>query len=169
MSIRALTAMLGTFAVAVFWVIRPDLPTAGSDCEVLSTGVLREPVAAISSLAIGLAGWFVVRHRTLPGVALILAGTASFTAHASAHPTARALDGVLAAFAVVAVIWSIVSEPPGRRRLAAGLVVGTVAIVVWVLTRSDAVLCDTVGPWGHATWHLLVAIAASVVLVPREA
>jgi hypothetical protein len=143
---------------------RPDSPTVGSDCEVLVAGVLREPVAAVSSLAITAAGWVIARHRAIPGVALLLAGLASLAAHGTAHPTARVLDGIAAGVAAAAVVWSVVTDRPDRKSLGPGILIGLVAVAVWLLTRTGAPLCDAVGAWGHAAWHVLVAAAAVAAL-----
>lgn len=161
--------MVGLVGIVLATLVRPEAPTVGSDCEVLSTGLLREPIAAISSLAIVVAGWVVRHHRVVPGSALLLAGAASFAAHASAHPTARALDGILAAIALTVVAWSILSDRPDRRHLAMGVGLGAIGLGVWFLTRSHAPLCDAVGPWGHAMWHLVVAAATILTFIPSQA
>jgi hypothetical protein len=166
MSIRSTTALLSAFGIIWFGFLRPNEPTAGSDCELLSMGLLREPVTAISSVVIVVAGWVVARHRVAPGVTLLLAGAASVASHATAHPTARALDGVLAVAALAVIVGSILSDRPDRTRLGVAVVFGSIGIVIWVLTRTGAALCDVVGPWGHATWHLLVATAVVVTFVP---
>jgi hypothetical protein len=163
---RVISALIGLVGVVAFAALRPGSPTTGSDCEVLSTGFLREPVAALSSVLIVVAGWVIARHRIAPGAALLLTGAASVAAHATAHPMARALDGIVAATAVIVVVWSLVSDPPDRIRLGAGIGIGSIGVAVWLLTRTDAALCDAVGPWGHATWHLLVAAAAAIALTP---
>lgn len=165
MNARLLASMFGLVGLVFFVVLRPESPTAGSDCEVLATGWLREPLATVSSLAIVAAGWWAARHRPIAGTAVLLAGLASLAAHATAHPTARVLDGLVASMAVVVVVVSLVRTRPTALRLLGGAVVGGLAVAVWVLTRTDAALCSTVGPWGHAAWHLLVA--GGVVVVAR--
>jgi len=121
MSSRAVTTVAGSVWVLLFVAARPEVASIGSDCEVLAAGLVREPVAAVSSLAIVAAGWFVARHRPAPGLAILLAGAASIAAHASAHPTARALDGILASVAGGAVVWSVLRERPSARRVGVGI------------------------------------------------
>jgi hypothetical protein len=167
MWIRRTTLVVGAGIVVVFGAMRPDAPSPGSDCEVLSSGFLREPVTALAALAIVLAGWIAAAHRPVAGSTVMLAGWASIAAHATAHPGARALDGLTAALALIAIVWSIASDPPSRTRLIVGAGVFVAGLFVWVLTRSDGVLCDATGPWGHAGWHLLASFAVLIVSRPK--
>lgn len=166
MQSRLVAAVFGLVGLVAFVVLRPDAPSAGSDCEVLSTGWFREPVASLSSLAIVAAGWWAAIRRPIAGSAVLLAGITSLAAHSTAHPTARALDGIVATLAFVTVLVSLVRSRPAPVQLVAGVLVGCLAVVAWVLTRTDATLCEAVGPWGHAVWHVLVALG--LILVVRE-
>lgn len=160
-----LTASL--VGVVVFVLIRPLAPTMGSDCEVLSIGLLREPVNALSALAIVAAGWVVSRQQVAAGSALVVAGAASVAAHGSANAMARTLDGVMALVALVVICLTVVRIGPGRRRVVGAISVAIASLVLWALSRSAGPWCDALGPSGHAGWHIGMALAAVIALDER--
>ena len=90
---------------------------------------------------------------------MLIAGAASFAAHASAHPLARALDGILALVAVTLVALTLIAMRPGWRQIAPALAIAAAGLTIWAVSRTGAMLCDGLGAAGHATWHILIAVA----------
>lgn len=134
-----------------------------SDCELITSGVLAQPVNAVSSAAFLVAAVFVWRRHLLGGVALAAAGVGSVLGHGDLSPVpSLAHDVGLAALVAVVVValWRSRSTLPWPWMLA--LAVGA---FVWTVSRTD-------GPWcveaawiqGHAVWHVLAAIGAAGII-----
>jgi hypothetical protein len=134
----------------------------------LRGGWLGQPVNALSSLAYVVAGGYVLRRggrgALVPAIALGAVGAGSVLYHGP-MPTGAELahDGSIVALAVAAPLSWLRRAP--RRPPAAALVVGAAAIVVNLLTRTGAPLCqpDSVLQ-GHAAWHILTATAIALWL-----
>jgi hypothetical protein len=142
----------------------PVLALGGSDCEALRSGLLGQPVNAVSSLAYVAAGLWVLRRGgpAGPAVALALVGAGSVLYHGPMPPGAGLVhDGSIAALAGTAAVvaWR-------RRRLPRPPVLGVAAlgaaVAVNLLTRTDAPLCSPPSLLqGHGAWHVLTAVAAA--------
>jgi hypothetical protein len=152
---------------------RPIEPGRSSDCEPVGTGVLRQPGNASSALVLAGSGvWIAHRRRAgaehIFGVAVLAAGVGSFLAHATGHPIALAIDMVGAGAAAAAALAVLVATRPPPLRVLTAAVVAATGLAVWARSRTGGPWCDPdliVG--GHAIWHLLVAVAA-LLLVRAE-
>lgn len=144
------------------------LALGASDCEILHSGVLGQPVNSLSSLAYVAAGAYVLRRGGPPGAALALGavGTGSLLYHGPMPPGAEVVhDGSIVALLAGVLVtarrrWPAVPRPPTLAivALAAGVLVN-------LLTRTGAPLCrpDSLVQ-GHAGWHVLTALAAALWL-----
>jgi len=138
----------------------------GSDCEALHEGWLGQPVNTVSSLAFVLAGVYVLRAGgSRPAAAALGAvGVGSVLYHGPMPSWAEVVhDGSIAALpAVLVVEWRRGRLP--RPPLSAVLTFAA-AVLVNVLTRTDAPLCDPDSVvQGHAVWHVLTALALALWL-----
>lgn len=141
------------------------------DCELISAGLVAQPVNTVSSLffvVVAIALWRTAWR--LESVAIFLAGVGSIWFHAAPSSAGEWLHdiGLYAAIAVAALaVWQRLSdgEPPV---LAFG-VFGTGAMV-WFFSRSDGPLCDPGSLLqGHAVWHGLAAVAFWLLYTRRRA
>jgi hypothetical protein len=146
------------------------LALGASDCEALRGGLLGQPVNALSSLAYVVAGGYVLRRGgrgfLLPAIALGAVGAGSVLYHGPMPAGAElAHDGSVIALAVAAPLSWL--RRVRRRPPTVALVAGGTAIVINLLTRTDAPLChpDSVLQ-GHAAWHILTATAIALWLAP---
>ena len=153
--------------LAVLHVTRPDQPGPGSDCELVTAGIFRQPGNASTAVVLLLAGvvlfYSTQISRRRMGAGMAVAGTASAFAHTTLHPWALAADGVAAVIAIVLGVLALRDATIRPRLMIAAAILGSAAITLWVLSRSLRPLCDPGAIFtGHAGWHLLIALAATV-------
>ena len=164
---RILIVIAVAVTLFVLEVTRPDNPGPGNDCEAISTGLIRQPGNASTSVVLLLAGGVLARsvHKTrrLIGFALLITGTTSMLAHTTLHPWALTTDGLAVVIALVLGVLAVTGATIRPLLMIAAAVVGAAAISLWVLSRSGRPLCDPDAMLtGHAGWHVLVALAAVV-------
>jgi len=164
--------------------MHPLVAFGGADCERIGTGVLAQPVNAVSALAYLAAAAAVLvpslratgsRRALLAAYAgaLAAAGVGSFTYHGPqpawagwAHDTSAVL-AVGLGLAVVATTPSVLDfARPAVRPL--WIVLGA-AVVAYVAGRTGARTCvPTSVLQPHAAWHLLSATAAAMLAWPAR-
>lgn len=154
----------------------------GADCEAIRSGVLAQPVNALSTIAYVLAGIAVVvaalrtsgrRRRPLMayGAALAAVGIGSFAYHGP-QPTwaGWAHDGSIAV--AIGLGAGLLSATPAvwRWQSTSARVLwltAAAALVAYVAGRTGALTCrpdSALQP--HAAWHLLSATAAALLAWP---
>ncbi|HSM00981.1 MAG TPA: hypothetical protein VK960_00865 [Acidimicrobiia bacterium] len=146
-------------------------PQALSDCETVSSGLLAQPVNAISSLGLVAAGlWLFVRVRGWPAramaVALVVAGVGSFAYHGPQPSWSGPVhDAGVVLVGVSGVIVVLLGLATGRLRSLAvpGLVLGT-ALFFDLGGRTGGFLClpDSLLQ-AHAAWHCLAAVGMAML------
>lgn len=151
------------------------------DCEAVSTGLLAQPVAALTSLAfVGAAGWLAARlpasgrERWAAGgyaVLLGLVGAGSFVYHGPQPTGAEVLHDIpvalvlLTGAAVPIARWARGRPPlaPGGSRFArAAAATLTAGLAAYLLGRTGSPLCrpdSVLQP--HGLWHVLTAVASA--------
>ena len=164
---RALIVIVAATTLVALQMTRPDHPGPGSDCELVTAGILRQPGNASTAVVLLLAGVALAyspqMSRRRMGAGMTIAGTASVFAHATLHPWALAADGVATISAVVLGVLALRDATIRPRLMIAAAVLGTAAITLWVLSRSGRPLCNSDAMFtGHAGWHVLIALAAMV-------
>ena len=152
------------------------MPSLGaSDCERVATGLLAQPVNAITGLGIVLAGGVLVaralrapQRRVEPlvfGASVVAMGLGSALYHGPQPSHADAVHdlsilAVLSQVAFYEVRYRLRGRPanPAAFRVAlASLGIGAVA---FALGRTSSPLCDPDSPVQlHGAWHLLVALS----------
>lgn len=150
-----------------------------SDCEALSSGLLAQPVAALSSLAfVGAAGWLAARlpaggsGRAAAGTyaGLVgLVGVGSFAFHGPQGLGAEALHDVTIGLALGLAAGVPLSRwgrrrrilrPGGGRTARVGAAALTAGLAAYGVGRTGGPLCrpdSLLQP--HAAWHVLAAVA----------
>ena len=164
---RTLVVIVAAAILAVLQMTRPDQPGSGSDCELVTAGVFRQPGNASTAVVLLLAGvvlfYSTQISRRRMGAGMAVAGTASAFAHTTLHPWALAADGVAAVIAIVLGVLALREATIRPRLMIAAAILGSAAITLWVLSRSGRPLCDPDAMFtGHAGWHVLIALAAMV-------
>jgi hypothetical protein len=167
----------------------PILPVlaalAESDCERLQSGLLAQPVNALSSLAYVAVGlWLLRRSRgqgtlVAVGIAMLGAGQGSFAYHGPQPGWAHVVhDGsalILVALIAGATVWH--TARASTRRLVfnawkAAAPWTVLAVAAYVAGRSGSPWCRPSSIWQpHAAWHVLSALGlgAAAALVSRPA
>jgi len=136
------------------------------DCELISDGLIGQPVNTFSSLAFVVAAiWLgTVRPRsTLRWVgsgALLLVGVGSLWFHGNGASLVHDIGLLLVVVTSLLALWR-------ARNVTSAIGVGilVVGLVVWWGSRSGGWLCDPQSlVQGHALWHVLAAVGAGMIL-----
>ncbi|MFV0316088.1 MAG: hypothetical protein ACK5O2_03890 [Microthrixaceae bacterium] len=162
-----------------------------SDCEALRSGLLAQPVNAVSSLGYVAAGaWFSTRITSLPrsqrpaagayGAALVLSGLGSVAYHGPQFSGAQwlhdlpivALVALGAGVPLVRAVRSCSAVPGAdRSKLSALGAIVALSLGSYVLGRTGGPLCRPDSPLQlHGLWHIGTASAATLwatMLWPR--
>jgi hypothetical protein len=164
---RTLVVIVAAAILAGLQMTRPDQPGPGSDCELVTNGIFRQPGNASTAVVLLLAGvvlfYSTQISRRRMGAGMAVAGTASTFAHTTLHPWALAADGVAVVISIVLGVLALREATIRPRLMIAAAILGSAAITLWVLSRSGRPLCDPDAIFtGHAGWHVLIALAAMV-------
>lgn len=153
---------------------------ATGDCEAIHTGLLAQPVNALTSLAyVGVGAWLLWRGRgtgsLLYGLAVVAVGIGSFDYHGPQSPWAHGLhDASLGALGGAVVVRGPAAWRH-RSPAAIGLAVAALAAggVLQAFGRTGGPLCAPDSLWqAHGGWHVLTAAALAAwgyrVVSPRK-
>ena len=139
------------------------------DCELITDGLLAQPVNAISSLAFLVSASALVRsglriHAAL--MAAVAVGSVLFHGFPSSMSSVAHDLAVLALVIAVAAI--VLRRPSVVLWLPTALLLG--GLVVWFFSRTGGPLCDpTSTVQGHAIWHLLAATGVTLIFQQETA
>ena len=139
------------------------------DCELITDGLLAQPVNAISSLAFLVSASALVRSGLRIHAALMAAlavGSVLF------HGFPSSVSSVVHDLALLALVITVVAIVFRRPSIALSwpmaLLVG--GLVVWFFSRTGGPLCDpTSTVQGHAIWHLVAAIGVTLIFQQETA
>jgi len=152
------------------------MPSLGaSDCERVATGLVAQPVNAITSLGLVLAGgWLIVRALRAPqrrveplafGASVAATGLGSALYHGPQPSHADAVHdlsilAVLSQVAFYEVRYRLKGRPVDPKALRVALASLGLGAVAFALGRTSSPLCDPDSPLQlHGAWHLLVAVS----------
>lgn len=146
-----------------------------SDCERVATGLLAQPINAITSIGFVLAGgWLVARALRAPqrrfeplvfGASVVATGLGSALYHGPQPSHADAVHdlsilAVLSQVAFYEVRYRLRGRPADPTAFRVALVSLGIGTIAFALGRTSSQLCDPDSPVQlHGVWHLLVALS----------